>query len=581
LIAAWYRYRFAIAVFCVAVLGVAHLLSADDRWPLGQTIRIDEARPKAGHAYEATLPQADLGRDKQPVDSFLYEIRTDRGLGAFDGLNHRWGWSLAYLGLRARILAKYPDFAIEHRQLIGPGNTDDVEIRDLGGGRYIVWEGSLHFSASDNSSPVSNGRRYELFVPYVRFRTMSAIATWLRDLALAAIVLTLLRALAERPSFRPVLANTAPGVFVTVVMLIAVVGGIEVYQRVANGAFGDVIWPMRFDPIAGLTYEPNAEIRWSNQLDFWTRERTNSLGFLDREPAQPKPPGRFRVMLVGDSFVEGAQVPNDAKVQTLLASRFDERLGKGRVDVVSIGLSGTGQANQLGLYEAFGKPLAPDLVVLLAVSNDFADNSPLLGAVRNGWHPAKAPWPFFERTGPNEFRAVAPAEDWARFKLSGVDPVSFYTDLMQMPEYASRLGGWGGPTAVDMDAMFFRRELPPAFEEAIALTRHALDEWKRIAARDHFRLVVVATANLTRGEVDALSDGNLYLCRFREIVEKAGLPFLDLYPTFARQPDRSLGAWRHDSHWNQTGHQWAADALYRYFTDGGLLPAGIATTARR
>jgi hypothetical protein len=174
-----------------------------------------------------------------------------------------------------------------------------------------------------------------------------------------------------------------------------------------------------------------------------------------------------------------------------------------------------------------------------------------------------------------------PAEDWARFKLSGVDPVAFHAALIQVPEYASRLDGWGGPAAADMDAIFFRRELPPAFEEAIALTRHAIEEWKKIAARDGFRLLVVATANLTRGEVDAASDGNLYLSRFREIVEKAGLPFLDLYPAFATQPDRSLATWRHDSHWNKTGHQRAADALYRYLTHSGLLPDGALTSARR
>ena len=568
-------------MFCVVTLGVAHLLSANDRWPLGRTVALGESQQKAGHAYVAPFPLADLGSDKLPIDSFLHEIRTDRGLRAFDGLNQRWGWSLAYLGLRGRILAKYPDFAIEHRQRLGPANTHDEDIRDLGRGRYILWEKTVRFSASDNSSPISNGRRYEVFLPYFRIRTMSAIAAWLRGLALAALLLTMLRALAEMPVFRPVFSNIAPGVFVTVVMLVAAVGGVEIYQRVANRAFGDVVWPMRFNPIAGLTYEPNAEIRWSNQLDFWTRERTNSLGFLDWEPAQPKPPGRFRVMIVGDSFVEGAQVTNDAKLQTLLASRLDEQMGKGRLDVVSIGLSGTGQANQIGLYEAFGKSLAPDLVVLLAVSNDFADNSPLLASVRNGWSPAKPPWFFFERTGVDEFRPLAPAEDWGRFKLAGVDPVAFYAALMQVPEYASRLGGWGGPAAVDMDAMFFRRELPPAFEEAIALTRHALEEWKRIAARDRFRLVVVATSNLTRGQVDASSDGNLYRHRFQEIVESTGLPFLDLYPVFAKQPNLSLGSWRHDSHWNQTGHQWAAEALSRYLAGSGLLPDSTSTTARR
>lgn len=581
LLAAWYRYRFAIAIACVTALGAAQLLEASDRWPLGEVVNLGPVRPEAGHMHVSMLARTDLGRDKQPVDSFLYEVRTDRGLGAFAGLNQYWGWSQTYLGLRARILAKYPDFGITHRQLLGPGNTNDEEIRALGRGRYVIWEGALHFSASDNSSPAANERRYELFVPHFRLRTMAAIAAWLRGLALLVLVLTMLRALSEKAFMRPLVANVAPGAFVSVVMLVVLCGGFEIYQRIVNRAFGDVVWPMRFDPIAGLTYEPDAEIRWSNQLDFWTRERTNSLGFLDWEPAQPKPHNRFRVMLVGDSFVEGAQVTNSAKLQTLLAAGLDARLGKGRADVVAIGLSGTGQASQLGLYEAFGKSLAPDLVVLIAVSNDFADNSPLLGAVRNGWSPTSPPWHFFERDDADGFRTVRPAENWARFKLAGVDPVAFHAVLKQAPDYSSRFGAWRGPAVEDIDAMFFRRDLPPAFEEAIALTRHAIQEWKRVAERDRFRLVVVGTANLTRGEVDSLSEGTLYLRRFREIVETEGLPFLDLYPVFARQPDLSAGSWRHDSHWNPTGHRWAADALHQYLADAGFLPGGVQTVVRR
>jgi hypothetical protein len=221
-----------------------------------------------------------------------------------------------------RILAKYPDFAIEHRQLLGPANTHDEDIRDFGAGRYILWEGTVRFSASDNSSPISNGRRYELFVPFFRIHTMSAIAAWLRAFALAALVLTLLRALAERPAFRPVLANTAPGVFVTVVMLAAVVGGMEIYQRIANRAFGDVVWPMRFNPIAGLTFEPNAEIRWSNQLDFWTRERTNSpgvsrLGARAAQTARPIPrDARRRLVYRRRPGDERRQAPDAPRVQT-------------------------------------------------------------------------------------------------------------------------------------------------------------------------------------------------------------------------------------------------------------------------
>jgi hypothetical protein len=576
----WYRWRFAIAVGCLTALGVASLLTAGAFWPLSRAVPLGEPHPQSGFAYVAPLSRPELSGDREPLDTFLYEVHIDRGAKAFDGLNQRFGWSLVYLNLRARILARNPNFAVERRRLLGPGNQHTDNVAELGGGRYFVYKGKLYFSASDNSSPRTNGRRYELFLPLFKIRTMSAAAAWLRFIAGAVLALTVLRALAERRIFRPVIANTAPGLLVTVVMLAVTAGAFEIYQRVFNRAFGDVVWPMRFDAVAGLTYAPHTEIRWSNQLDFWTRERTNSLGFLDREPAQPKPPGRFRVLLVGDSFVEAAQVTNEEKVQTLLARKLDAELGAGTTDVVAIGLSGTGQANQLGLYEAFGKQLAPDLVVLVAVSNDFADNSALLSAVRNGWSPARPPWLFFEREATG-FRKISPAEDWARHKLPGVDPAAFYAALRQMPVYAPRLAGWSGPSGVeDLDAVFWRRRLPPAFEDAIALTRRALEEWKAVGERDGFRLTVVATSNLTRGEVDALSERTLYLERFRDVVRQVGVPFLDLHPVFASQPDPTLAVWRHDSHWSRTGHQWAADALHQFLTDDGLLPM-VTQTARR
>ena len=576
---AWYRRRFALAVGCLLAIGAASLLAAGSVWPLGRVVEFDTPQPDGGHAYVSKLSRPDLSGEREPIDSFLYEIHTDRGLPAFNRLNQRWGWSLAYLSLRARILAKYPDFEIERRVLVGPGNTHHEDVRGLGGGRYSIWRGSLHFSTPDNSSPLSNGRRYELFVPFFRLDHMSLAGAWLWYGAVTLLILTMLRVLAERSVFRRVLASTAPGVFVSVVMLVVAIAGFEIYQRIGNRAFPDAPWPMRFDPVAGVMFERNAEIRWSNQLDFWTRERTNSLGFLDREPVQPKPTGRFRIMIVGDSFVEAAQVRNADKLQTRLAEKLDASLGAGRSDVVAVALSGTGQANQIALYEAFGRQLSPDLVVLLAVSNDFADNSPLLSAVRYGWRPSHPPWFFFAPEG-SGFRPLAPVEDWARFKLTGVDPAAFFASLIQVPEYASRLAGWGGPTTVDMDAMFFRRDLPPAFQEAIAMTRHALEEWKVRAARDGFRLLVVATSNLTRGEVDSLSEGTLYLNRFREVVSQVGLPFLDLYPIFAKQPDRSRGSWQHDSHWNKTGHQWAADALYEYLTEAGFLPNGTLAATK-
>jgi hypothetical protein len=60
------------------------------------------------------------------------------------------------------------------------------------------------------------------------------------------------------------------------------------------------------------------------------------------------------------------------------------------------------------------------------------------------------------------------------------------------PRYAGRLAGWRYPDDLDRKDMFFAKEMPPAFEEAEALTDHAFALLAEASRRDGFKLVVLA-----------------------------------------------------------------------------------------
>ena len=45
---------------------------------------------------------------------------------------------------------------------LGPAHAAHSDIRQHGGGRYSHWGDQLYFSASDNSDPRTNGRRYSV-----------------------------------------------------------------------------------------------------------------------------------------------------------------------------------------------------------------------------------------------------------------------------------------------------------------------------------------------------------------------------------------------------------------------------------
>lgn len=79
------------------------------------------------------------------------------------------------------------------------------------------------------------------------------------------------------------------------------------------------VWLTAQVPGVGTLLQPNARVVATNGLDFTVEARSNEVGFLDRPlPPLVKPPGICRVAILGDSFVEAAQVPIDDKVQVRL-----------------------------------------------------------------------------------------------------------------------------------------------------------------------------------------------------------------------------------------------------------------------
>lgn len=128
--------------------------------------------------------------------------------------------------------------------------------------------------------------------------------------------------------------------------------------------------------------------------------RVNAAGFVDREWPAPTPGGPARIVVLGDSFVQAAQVrPGEGFGPRLEAAL--EATGR-PVDVLSMGVPGAGTGTALGVLREYALPRSPDLVVLgFLVANDVLNNHPLLEG--------KDDKPFYELRGGR--LAPAAAED--------------------------------------------------------------------------------------------------------------------------------------------------------------------------
>lgn len=401
--------------------------------------------------------------------------------------------------------------------------------------------------------------------------------------------------------------------FLLSVGLALVVGIAEVWLRVTTPIM-DPTAPSIFISKVGLILKPNAEVRATNRVDYWTISQTNSLGFLDREPLNPQhASASCHITMIGDSFVEARQVPVAEKFHVRLEALATRHLPHSNITTSAFGSNSTGQINQLPYYDEFARHLHPKLIVLVFVSNDFVENSPILAPLTVGfdaYHPpfamavrdengtitVRPPSPDFEtfwllRHDSPRFASV---KDWLvqkfylvsmiktkeltgrlkRFvwginkpKLTPLNRSSIlaWEELLRRyPHYATLLDEWSPSTRAHL-------YIPPVFEDATELTGFALDQFKTRAGHDGAQLVILSTTEMgTRGSnrFDRLS----------ALADAKEIPVINQYDYILRQDaDPADAHWEHDFHWNPTGHQWAAEALLEYLKQHPEICDGAAT----
>ena len=137
------------------------------------------------------------------------------------------------------------------------------------------------------------------------------------------------------------------------VMLIEVSDERSVFQRSENPILGFELKPNYRDP------DPNFIISYA---------RTNAHGQRDIERSLEKPEGTRRILLLGDSVVEGAGIETlDHTIPRSLERLFADPA----VEVLNFGVSGYCTRAEVELLEVKGLAFDPDVVVMLFVGNDF------------------------------------------------------------------------------------------------------------------------------------------------------------------------------------------------------------------
>ena len=168
-------------------------------------------------------------------------------------------------------------------------------------------------------------------------------------------------------AFRKFLAISVPASLLTVVI---VVTGVEVWVR-AN-------WDERRGAPGFFLSDASRGQRLAAGYDGWfagVRVRINSLGFRDhREYSTEKPPGTFRILVIGDSVTFGHGATFETTYPFLLEQRLKQWRPEVGWQVWNLGVPGYNTRQEVTYLQEIGPRFQPDLVIIGFYPNDFTDN---------------------------------------------------------------------------------------------------------------------------------------------------------------------------------------------------------------
>lgn len=121
------------------------------------------------------------------------------------------------------------------------------------------------------------------------------------------------------------------------------------------------------DPVLGARHIPGKKVTW--RMEGFSSDRFNEHGMRDVPHAVAKPSATRRIAVLGDSAVEGLQVPLEdtfCRVLERLLNESSRNDGDGKTtEVLNFSCAGYGTAQQLVQYQRQIRKFDPDIVVLM------------------------------------------------------------------------------------------------------------------------------------------------------------------------------------------------------------------------
>jgi hypothetical protein len=310
----------------------------------------------------------------------------------------------------------------------------------------------------------------------------------------------------------------------------------------------------------------------------------NSLGFRGAEIAYEKPDDVYRILLVGDSFIEAREVAYEDTVYARLGELLaDATTPNGRrIEVFGVGATGWGTLQSYLYYHHEGQRFDPDLVISVFVINDVVDNLP------SAFYPTRdIEFALTENSVQVISRDTASSDaapqsalkrllDTAPQFIAQSNIAQLLLQVFDPPRQAVTIAG-DLTKLHPQNYIYVRYPEVDNYPEAWERTRQAYTIWaNEVQAHDAELLVLAVDPSVDRiSEISTyfeeargwVWDVDLPTMRLHEILDPLQVPLIETraaYAAYAESVNASPFStlfYVEDGHWNPTGHRVTAELL--------------------
>ena len=360
-----------------------------------------------------------------------------------------------------------------------------------------------------------------------------------------------------------------------------------------------------FSRFYGWGHRPNAD-GWAQGclrkvVEWGSYTRINSHGLRDEDIPYQRT-GRFRILVLGDSFTEGLQV-DQMQTYPKVLQRILGATSPGGVEVINAGVAAWGTDNALLFFREEGWKYHPDLVLLtFDTTNDIYENTRSLSA-RDTFYSDKPYFTLDDGRLTLQNYPLPPLSTPRRILMAIQGPLLLHSALARLLSTLPAV--WGrlklppphplvpGGTVEMMEV--YLATYPPVWQDAWRITRGLILMLQRDVEAHGARFAVAVinareevspqrwkTAVMVRPAVrNATLDPDKPNRLITQFLARKGIPTiatLDAFrASFSETGRPGFHPW--DIHWTAAGHELAGRVVAEGLQAQGLVPAAVPAAA--